>query len=341
MALSYRHDDYSLSWYSSSMFPRPCFFLLFHWLSFLCASWRQELQVVIVTHLWSILIANFSVLSETTRRSSHERAIISFLDSRCVFSFSWSARCRIRFIGARLRSICPDNAHVKAIAQLHLQLGLSMLIGSVRRYGRRRWRRRWWTVVPLTISLASGRPVFFAFPRVMMIMMSGVSVDRQSGIRGLATICLMPGGQRRRWRRLMTTNSRDSILESGFQSSHPIVRFSGRELWLRMRRSTQGVTGVMGSRSAGRDPVDRCGAQWRRAIIHDAPTASSRSVTSSFSSSSSSAVTGSIVRDGQRSRAAHLARRLAVDVGKALGEGGAAVWQKPDPAGPGARRPKF
>jgi len=111
-----------------------------------------------------------------------------------------------------------------------------------------------------------------------------------------------------------------------------------------MRRSTQGVTGVMGSRRAGRDSVDRRGVQRRCAIIHDAPTASpstSRSATSSFSSSSSSAVTGSIVRDGQRSRAAHLARRLAVDVGEALGEGGAAMRQEPDPAGPGARRPKF
>lgn len=259
----------------------------------------------------------------------------------CVFSFSWFARWRNWFIDARLRSIRPNNTHVEAVSQLHFQLGLSMFIGSVRRWYRRRRWRRWWIVIPIAISLANGRSVLFTLPRMMMIVMSGVSVDRQSGIRGLATICLMPGGQRRRRRRrLMATTNRDSVLKSGLQSPHPVVRFSGRELRLWMRRSTQGVTGVMGSRRAGRDSVDRRGVQRRRAIIHDAPTAS-RSATSSFSSSSSSAVTGSIVRDGQRSRAAHLARRLAVDVGEALGEGGAAMRQEPDPAGPGARRPKF
>jgi len=52
-------------------------------------------------------------------------------------------------------------------------------------------------------------------------------------------------------------------------------------------------------------------------------------------------VTGRVIRDGQRPRAAHLARRLAIDVGEALGESGAAVRQEPNPAGPGARRPKF
>jgi len=52
-------------------------------------------------------------------------------------------------------------------------------------------------------------------------------------------------------------------------------------------------------------------------------------------------VAGHVIRDGQRPRAAHLARRLAVDVSEALGEGGTTVWQKPDPTGPGARRPKF
>jgi len=50
-------------------------------------------------------------------------------------------------------------------------------------------------------------------------------------------------------------------------------------------------------------------------------------------------VTGRVVRDGQRPRAAHLARCLTVDVGEALGEGGAAMRQEPNSTGPGARRP--
>lgn len=135
----------------------------------------------------------------------------------------------------------------------------------------------------------------------------------------------------------MTATDRDSILKSGLQSPYPIVRFSGGELRLRMRRTTQGVTGVMGSHAARRDPVDRRCVQRCCAVVRDTSDPSSRSATAS----SSSAVTGRVVRDGQRPRAAHLARRFAIDVGEALGEGGAAVRQEPDPAGPGARRPKF
>lgn len=134
----------------------------------------------------------------------------------------------------------------------------------------------------------------------------------------------------------MTATDRDSVLESGFQSSYPIIRFSGGELRLRMRRTAQGMTGVMRSRAARRDPVDRRCAQRCCAVVHDTSDPSSATTTSS-----SSAVTGRVVRDGQRPRAAHLARRLAIDVGEALGEGGAAVRQEPDPTGPGARRPKF
>lgn len=44
---------------------------------------------------------------------------------------------------------------------------------------------------------------------------------------------------------------------------------------------------------------------------------------------------------GQRSRAAHLARRLPVDVGEAFSESGAAMGQEPNTAGSRARRPKF
>lgn len=136
----------------------------------------------------------------------------------------------------------------------------------------------------------------------------------------------------------MTATGRDSVLKSGLQSPYPIVRVSGGELRLRMRRTTQGVTGVMGSRAARRDPVDRRCAQRCCAVIHDTSDPSPRSATAT---SSSSAMTGRVIRDGQRPRAAHLARRFAIDVGEALGEGGAAVRQEPDPTGPGARRPKF
>lgn len=254
-----------------------------------------------------------------------------------VFSI-YNVRCPIN----RLRSVRADHAHVETVAQLHLQLGLPVLIGSVRRY-RWRWRRRRRTAVSLTISLASGRPVFLALSRVVMVVMSGVAVDWQSGVRGLAAVGLMPGGQRR-WRRLMAATDRNSVLKPGLQSSYPIrVRLSGGKLRLRMRCTAQGVTGVMRSRAAGRDPVDRRCAQRCCAIVHNASDPSSRSATTTTpSSSSSSAVTGRVVRDGQRSRAAHLARRFAVDVGEALGKGGAAmVRQEPDPTGPGARRPKF
>lgn len=44
---------------------------------------------------------------------------------------------------------------------------------------------------------------------------------------------------------------------------------------------------------------------------------------------------------GQRSRAAHLARRLPVDVSEAFGESSAAMGQEPNTAGSRARRPKF
>ena len=92
-----------------------------------------------------------------------------------------------------LRSVRADHAHVQVVAQLHLQLGLPVLVGPVRRY---RWR--WWrwrrTAVPLTIPFASGRPIFLSLSRVMMIVMSSVAIDRQSGIRGLAAVGLMPGG---------------------------------------------------------------------------------------------------------------------------------------------------
>lgn len=135
----------------------------------------------------------------------------------------------------------------------------------------------------------------------------------------------------------MTATGRDSVLKSRLESPYPIVRVSSGELRLRMRRTAQGVTGVMGSRAARRDPVDRGCAQRCCAVVHDTSEPSSRSATAA----SSSAMTGRVIRDGQRPRAAHLARRFAVHVGEALGEGGAAVRQEPDPAGPGARRPKF
>lgn len=239
----------------------------------------------------------------------------------------------------RLRSVRADHAHVEVVAQLHLQLGLPVLIGPVRRY-RWRWRRRRRTGISLAIPLASGRPILLALSRVVMVVMSGVPIDRQSGVRGLAAVGLVPGGQRRR-RRLMATTGRDSVLKSGLQSPYPIVRLSGGELRLRVRRTAQRVTGVMGSRAARRDSVDRRCAQRRCTIVHHASDPSSPSATSSSSSSPSSAVTGRVVRDGQRSRAAHLARRFAVDVGEALGKSGAAVRQEPDPTGPGARCPKF
>jgi len=249
-------------------------------------------------------------------------------------SFSVFSICNVTHSICHLRSVRANHAHVEVVAQFHLQLGLPVLIRPVRRY-RWRWRWRRWTAISLTISLANGRSVFLALSRVMMVVMSGVAVDRQSGVRGLAAVGLMPGGQRRR-RRLMATTDRYSVLKSGLQSPYPIIRLSGRELRLRMWRAAQGVTGVMGSRVAGRDSVDR-----RCAVLYDASDPSSHSATSSCSSSSSSAMTGRVVRDGQRPRAAHLARRLAVDVGEALGEGGAAVRQEPDSTGPGARRPKF
>lgn len=174
----------------------------------------------------------------------------------------------------------------------------------------------------------------------MMIVMSGVAVDRQSRVRGLTAIGLMPGWQRRRRRLMTTTTGWDSILQARrFQGAHPVVRIPGGQLRLRVRRSAQRMTGIMGSCTTGRDPVDRRGTQRRRAIVRDTSTPSTSA--HSRSATSSSAMTGRVVRDGQRSRAAHLARRLAVDVGEALGEGGAAVWQEPDPTGPGARCPKF
>lgn len=81
MALSYRHGDYSrfCSHFLIFFVNVSSVFLLFHRFSFLCASRRQELQAVFVTRLWIILIANFSVLSETTRRNLHERAITYIL----------------------------------------------------------------------------------------------------------------------------------------------------------------------------------------------------------------------------------------------------------------------
>lgn len=97
----------------------------------------------------------------------------------------------------------------------------------------------------------------------------------------------------------------------------------------------QRMTGIMWPATGGRDPVNRCSVQ-RRSVVDDASTTST-----STSTSSSPAVTRRIVRDGQRPRAAHLTRRLAIDVGKALSESGTAMWQKPDPAGPRARCPKF
>lgn len=81
----------------------------------------------------------------------------------------------------RLRSVRADHAHVEAVAQFHLQLGFPVLIGPVRRYRWRRRRRRR-TTISLAISLASGRPVFLALSRVVMVVMSGVAVNRQSGI---------------------------------------------------------------------------------------------------------------------------------------------------------------
>ncbi|KYN17452.1 hypothetical protein ALC57_10244 [Trachymyrmex cornetzi] len=143
----------------------------------------------------------------------------------------------------------------------------------------------------------------------------------------------------------MAATGWDSVLKSGLQSPYPIVRLSGRELRLRMRRTAQRVTGVVGSRAVRRDSVDRRCAQRCCTIVYDSSDPSSRSATSTSSSSSSSpssscsAVTGRVIRDGQRPRAAHLARRLTVDVGEALGEGGAAMRQEPNSTGPGARRP--
>ncbi|KYQ55924.1 hypothetical protein ALC60_05206 [Trachymyrmex zeteki] len=147
----------------------------------------------------------------------------------------------------------------------------------------------------------------------------------------------------------MAATGWDSVLKSGLQSPYPIVRLSGRELRLRMRRTTQGVTGVMRSRAVRCDSVNRRCTQRCCTVVYDSSNPSSRSATSTSSSttttttssSSSSAVTGRVVRDGQRPRAAHLARRLTVDIGEALGEGGAAVRQEPNSTGPGARRPKF
>jgi len=132
----------------------------------------------------------------------------------------------------------------------------------------------------------------------------------------------------------MAATGRNPILdEAGLQHPHPVLRVPSGELWLRMRRTAQGVIGVMRSHAGGREPVDRRGAQRRRAVVHD--------ISDPYSPTSPSAVAGHVIRDGQRPRAAHLARRLAVDVSEALGEGGTAVRQKPDPTGPGARRPKF
>lgn len=124
-----------------------------------------------------------------------DRAIAPPLDYRSRFPFSRSANVTRPVY--HLRSVRADHTHVEVVAQLHLQLGLPVLIGPVRRY---RWR--WWrwrrTAISLTISLASRRPVFLAFSRVVMVVMSGVAVNRQSGVRGLAAVGLMPGGQR--WR---------------------------------------------------------------------------------------------------------------------------------------------
>lgn len=86
-----------------------------------------------------------------------------------------------------------------------------------------------------------------------------------------------------------------------------------------LRGSAQGVIRVVQSDAGGRAIIAR-DAQWRGAVLHTVPG-------------------GAGV--GQRSRTAHLSRRLPVDVGEAFGQSGAAMGQKPYAAGSWARCPKF
>lgn len=155
---------------------------------FFCIARRKELSSDLSPS--SFQIVNFSILCETTEEST------VIIRSRLFWTTDPVCRlfiCNMTHLIYHLRSVRADHAHVQVVAQLHLQLGLPVLIGPMRRYRWRWWRRRR-TIVSLTISFASGRPILLPLSCVMMVVMSSVAVDRQSGIRGLAAVGLKPGG---------------------------------------------------------------------------------------------------------------------------------------------------